>query len=295
MNKQKEKNTDGKMAVDKKVYEEILYYFPHLDLSSLKEIMKKPDDAELILVLLNEIKECKLNDKCNGTFYHEIPFIENDANGKKIIVIRRELCEKSKHKLQSKLWRQKFLLDDYIGKQYSDLVEAYKNTKRLLGSHSTSTDKIFNIIHQEKNDEISKFCIFNQDAEPFELFFHEYAIHVAKKGYNVAYVDLINFVASFKNKHIDSSKYQAYISAFKNADLIVFVSLDSIPFEELIWANLFSIFTEIIRNEKKIVIISSVHFNQIIQNSFNSSNKNVNLHGIIKKTIIALNKYFSVN
>lgn len=290
--KSKDQKTNAEIFLSKEDISELLHYFPHLKVEEIKVFATTPQNARILLLLLNELKDCILRNKCES-LYHEIPYFELDAQNNLSLVIKRELCKKTKSKLQSKLWKNRFLLDDYSGSVYNDLAETYKEIRRELPGEVM--ERLFRKITKPviKSDDIAKFSLINKKPEPLETLAHEYAISVAKQGFFVSYINLINFATVFKNKYWDAKAYEKYSNSFRNSDLLILESIDTLPMDENLWANIYTIFTEITKSNKKIIIISSTDLQQIINNTFDST-KNTNIFALVRKNIQLLKKYFEL-
>ena len=76
-------------------------------------------------------------------------------------------------------------------------------------------DKLFNLLVNKFND------------EDYALLFHEYGMRMAKQGFKIAFINLINFFNAYKNKYNDEQTYNEYLIAFENANLLIIVNLEA--------------------------------------------------------------------
>ena len=275
--------------------QELVKYFPHLKLPLAKTMLKNTNNVILLQGLLQEYKKCVLENICTPTKYHEIPYFEKDANGNYELVINLKLCDKTKKILDAMNWKNNFLVDDYhqiivnnlslafsaICKKHPDQEPYLKTLSKIILVHKhNQDDKLFNLLVNKFND------------EDYALLFHEYGMRMAKQGFKIAFINLINFFNAYKNKYNDESTYNQYLNAFENANLLIIVNLEASGYDVNCWTNFYTLSTNLLKNNQHLILITSTSLQKICEDLVSMKS---DAYQIINKTIELLNSFFTNN
>lgn len=288
--KNKLKSAKSNTRLDK---QDFISYFPHLRKDLTIDILHDEENYRILLNSLNEFKLCKENNQCTDSKYHEIPYIEKDIDGNPFIYLKRERCSSSLSFLND-AWKNFFLIDDYSKKIYADFSKAYIEIKKNRLIDSSELDKLVAKMYNKKtnnHNQLINKIIINQYINDFEVLIHEYAIKLAQNSFKIAYINLISFYSSFKNKFVNSTDFENYNNAFKKADIIFFTNLDVFPVDEIAWSYLFSVFNNLMKENKHIIIMSKISMGQIANNSLDKNK--IQVYSIVVRTLEAVKNYIS--
>lgn len=280
--------------IDKKtLVKELIQYFPHLKKGLTKKIIDDEINRQVLLNSLSSYKNCLINKVCDESNYHNIPYIEINEDNEKIIYIKREPCKFSKNSYINKKWMSYFLLDDYSAQNEEDFASVFASAKDVNIDSDTLKKLVSKLYNKETNryDSLISFLIINKNISEIEALFHTYGIRQAKNEINTSYIDLINFYNANKNKYLDSTKYDEYIYAFKNSELLIFTNLDSFPIDDASWSALFSNLSMAIKKQKFLIFILKMDFIQILNNAL-EKNKTTT-YSLIVETIELIKNYVS--